>query len=125
MSGHLNMGNESGYQEITSETKALAVSGIQSADFVWDEGEDFQEFRYRPFSIRCADTTTLKVILWGDRPLINGEHQGSQVPNLADNSKAVIMHFLEGPDTPRLFKIVGDAGNTSDGGVAGEITAHI
>ena len=118
MSGYLNMGNESNFQEITSETRGRAVSGVDTTDYFWTEGEAGQLGRYKPFAITCQEPMDLEVVYWGDK--IGRDDD----PDPNDDTNSVIVHFLEGPNTARLFKIVGSASNTSPGGTAGEIVAN-
>ncbi len=121
MSGLLNMGNENRYQEITSETRGRVVTGVQTpgTNFFWINGSAGQKDRYRPFSLTCIEAMELKVIYWGDRVLgSDGE------PDITDDTNAIIVHFLEGANSARLFKIIGIATNTSAGGTAGEIVAN-
>lgn len=114
------MGNNNRYSEITSETKGKAVSniGLGGVDFLWTEGETGQKFRYKPFSLTCKEPMELKVIYWGDLPGDESE------PNLSDNTNAIIVHFTEGSNSHRLFKIVAGVENSNSGGLLGEIVAN-
>jgi len=119
MSGSLNMGNEVRFPEITSETRGRVITGVQAADFLWIEGEAGQKDRYKPFTITCLEATDLTVIYWGD--LIRGS---DGEPDITDDTNAIRVHLLEGPNSLRLFKIVGIGTNTSDGGTDGELVAN-
>ena len=118
MSG-FQMGNSNRFPEITSETRGRVVQGVKTTDFFWIEGEADQKDRYRPFAITCLESMQLRVVYWGDRVIgSDGE------PDPTDDSNSIVVHFVEGANSARLFKIVGDGLNTSDGGTTGEIVAN-
>lgn len=109
------------YAEITGELRGKAIVDVSPSgnDFFWTDTNDVTaKDRFRPFSLTCKEPMELRVIYWDDRPMRDFE------PDILDNTNSLVVHFTEGSNSHRLFKIVHGPDNTITGGTEGEIVAN-